>query len=194
MAEKLHPFYKLLKTEVPINNTSDLKKTFDSVNKALSDACELALKQPIPGKQLVLMTDASFRSTGYALMIEDNPDQKIQSKRKTYAPVAFGSKIFSAAQLKMSIYSKEFLAIYMAFLEFAHILWEATKPTIVLTDDKSVTRFFQTKAIPPALWNACDYALQFNFKIAHIAGSVNTAADFLSRLELKVTEKIRLKN
>ena len=35
--------------------------------------------------------------------------------------------------------------------------------------------------------------LQFNFKIAHIAGSTNTAADFLSRLELKVTEKIRLK-
>ena len=81
----------------------------------------------------------------------------------------------------------------MAFLEVAHVLWEATKPTIVLTDNKSVTRFFQTKAIPPALWNACDYVLQFNFKIAHIAGSVNTAAEFLSRLELKVTEKIRLK-
>ena len=81
----------------------------------------------------------------------------------------------------------------MAFLEFAHTLWEAAKPTIVLTDNKSVTRFFQTKAIPPALWNACDYVLQFNFKIAHIAGSVNTAADFLSRLELKVTEKIHLK-
>ena len=42
-------------------------------------------------------------------------------------------------------------------------------------------------AIPPALWNACDYVLKFNFKIAHIAGSVNTASDFLSRLELKVT-------
>ena len=81
----------------------------------------------------------------------------------------------------------------MAFLEFAHILREATKPTTVPTDNKSVTRFFQTKAIPPALWNACDYVLQFNFKIAHIAGSVNTAADFLSRLQLKVTEKIRLK-
>ena len=192
-AEKLNPFYKLLKTEVPINITSELKETFDSVNKALSNACALALKQPIPGKQLVLMTDASFRCAGYALMIEDNPDQKIPSKQKTYAPVAFGSKIFSPAQLKMSIYSKEFLAIYMAFLEFAHILWEATKPTIVLTDNKSVTRFFQTKAIPPALWNACDYVLQFNFKIAHINGSVKTAADSLSRLELRVTEKIRLK-
>ena len=125
-------------------------------------------------------------------MIEDNPDQKIQSKRKTFAPVAFGSKMFSPAQLKMSIYSKEFLAIYMAFLEFAHTVWESTEPTIFRTDNKSVTRFFQTKAIPPVLRNACDYVLQFNFKIAHIDESVNTAADFLSRLELKVTEKIRL--
>ena len=178
---------------MPINITSELKETFHSVNEALSDSCELALKQHIPGKQLVLMTDASFRSAGYAVIIEDNPDQKKQSKRKTYAPVALGSKFFSPAQLKKSIYSKEFLAIYMAVLEFANILWEATKPTIVLTDNKSVTQYFQTKALPPALWNACDYVLQFNFKIAHFAGSVNTAADFLSRLELKFTEKIRLK-
>ena len=193
MAEKLNPFYKLLKAEVPINITSEMKEIFDSVNKALSDAFQLALKQPIPGKQLVLMTDASFRSASYAPMIEDNPDQKIQTKRKTFAPVAFGSKVSSPTQLKMSIYSKEFLASYMAFLEFAHILWETSKPTIVLTGNKSVTRFFQTKVIPPSLWNACDYVLPFNFKIAHIAGSVNTAADFLSRLELKVTEKIHLK-
>ena len=106
MAEKRCPFYKLLKADVPINITSELKETFDSVNKGLSDACELALKQTIPGKQLVLMTDASFRSAGYALLTEDNPDQKIQSKKETYAHVAFGSKVFSPAQLKMSIYSR----------------------------------------------------------------------------------------
>ena len=193
MAEELNPFYKFLKAEVRINITSELKETFDSINKAMSDPCQLALKPPIPGKQIVLMTDASFRSAGYALLNEDNPDQKSQSKRKTYASVAFGSKVFSPAQLRMSIYSKEFLAIYMAFLEFAHILRETSKPTIVLTDNKSVTRFFQQKAIPPSLWNACDYVLKFNFKIAHIAGAVNTAAEFLSRLELKVTEKIYLK-
>ena len=50
MAEKLNPFYKLLKAAVPIHITSDLKETFDSVKKALSDACQLALKHPIPGK------------------------------------------------------------------------------------------------------------------------------------------------
>ena len=81
MVEKLNSFYKLLKAEVPINITSELKETFDSVNKALSDACELAMKQPIPGEQLVLMTDACFRSAGNTLMIKDNPDRKIQSKR-----------------------------------------------------------------------------------------------------------------
>ena len=192
MVEKPNPFYKLLKTEVPINITSKLKGILDLVNEALSDACELALKQPIPGKQLILMTDASFRSAGYALMIQDKPDQTIMSKRKTYAPVAFDSKVFSPAQLKMSLYSKEIVEIYMSFLDFAHTLWEATKQTFFLTD-KSVTRFFQTKTLPPALWNACDFVLQFNFIIAQMAGSVNTVAYFLSRLEFKVTEEMHLK-
>ena len=81
----------------------------------------------------------------------------------------------------------------MAFLEFAHFLWEATKPTIVPTDNKSVTQIIQTKANPPALWKACDHVLHFNLKIAHIARSINTAAYFFSKLDFKVTEKIRLK-
>ena len=115
MAEKPNPFYKLFKKEVPINITSELEETFDSVRKALSDACQIALKQPIPRKQLVLKTDASFRSAGYALMIAYNPDQKIQSKRKTYARLAFGSKSFYPAQLEMFIYSNEFLAKFLHF-------------------------------------------------------------------------------
>ena len=48
-------------------------------------------------------------------------------------------------------------------------------------------------AIPPALWNACGYVLQFDFRITHIVGSVNTAADFFFRQNLKITEKIHHK-
>ena len=106
MAEKLNPFYKLLETEVPIKITSELKETPDSVNKALSDACQLALNQPIPGKQLVLMTDASFRGAGYALMIEDNPDHKIHSKRKTYAPWHLAQK-FSPLHNSKCLYTQK---------------------------------------------------------------------------------------
>ena len=116
MAEKLNPFYKLLKTEVPINITSELKETFDSVNKALNDACEKALKQPILGKQLVLMKDASFKSAGYALMIEDNPDQKIQSKRKTYAPWHLGQNFSPLHNLESPYTQKHFWQFIWPFL------------------------------------------------------------------------------
>ena len=139
------------------------------------------------------MTDASFRASGYALLIEENDERKLLAKKKSFAPVAFGSRVFSPARLKMSIYCKEVLAIYNAFLEYSHILWETTIPTLVLTDNRSVTRFFQTKTTPPALCNACDYVLQFIFRIMHVAGSQNTAADFLSRLELRTKEKVQLK-
>ena len=132
---KTQSILQILKSRSPNRHYLRIEKTSDSVNKALSDACELALKQPNPGRQLVLMTDKSFRSVGYALMIEDNPNQKKQSKRKTWAPVAFGSKTFSPTQLKLVIYSKEFLALYMAFFEFVHNLWEASKPTNALTDN-----------------------------------------------------------
>ena len=114
MVEKFNPFYKLLKAEIPSNITPELKETFDSVNKAPIDSCQLAMKQPIPGKQLVIIRDPSFRSAGYALMVEDNPDHRIETKRKTFPPVAFESKIVSTAQLKMSIHSKRF---------FVHITW-----------------------------------------------------------------------
>ena len=63
---------------------------------------------------------------------------------------------------------------------------------MVLTDIRSVPRFFQTKTTSPALWNACDYVLQFKIRTMHVAGSQNTAAGFLSRLEL-TPKKVQLK-
>ena len=192
LSEKIAPFHELIKSDKPVKIDQDLISNFEDINKSLDNACGLWLKQPLPNRQYVLMTDASFKNAGYALMTEEDPEQKITSTKKTYAPVAFGSKTFSPSQLKMSIYAKEFLAIYFAFMEYSHILWGSSKPTIVLTDNKSVTRFFQTKMIPPSLWNACDFVLQFHFKIAHVPGRMNTAADFLSRLDISPKEKVLL--
>ena len=192
LSEKLTPFFKLLKQTSQFSIPDTILEAFKSLNQQLEQSCKLALKQPIKNKQLILMTDASFTAAGYAIMIEDDPDQKLQSRRKTYAPIAFGSKTFNPTQLKMSIYAKEFLAIYFAFSEFGHLMWGSVFPVIVFTDNRSVTRFFQTKIIPPALWNACDYVLQYNFVIAHVAGAMNTAADFLSRAESNPTEKLEM--
>ena len=92
-------------------------KEFRQLNEALDRCCQLALRQPLPGKQLVLMTDTSFQAAGYAVLIENETNQKYTSTRKTYAPIAYGSKTYSPSQIKMSIYAKNFLAIYMAFKE-----------------------------------------------------------------------------
>ena len=192
LSAKIAPFHELIKSDKPAKIDQELISNFEAINKSLDNACGLWLKQPLPNRQYVLMTDANFKNAGYALMTEEDPEQKITSTKKTYASVAFGSKTFSPSQLKMSIYAEEFLAIYFAFMEYSHILWGSTKPIIVLTENKSVTRFFQTKIIPPSLWNAGDFVLQFHFKIAHVPGRMNTAADFLSRLDISPKEKVLL--
>ena len=74
MNEKLNPYYKLLEAETAINITSKPQEPFDSAIEARSDACKIALKQPLPGKPLVLMSAAIFKCAGYACMIEVNPD------------------------------------------------------------------------------------------------------------------------
>ena len=138
------------------------------------------------------MTDASFRSAGYAVVIEDKPYQKIQSKRKTFAPAAFGSNIFRHSTEKGSLFEKK-IGDLGGHSRVHPYFVRSIRTSDCLNGNNSLTLFFRTKAIPTYLWTPCEYVLQFNCKIAHINCSVNTAADFLSRLELKVTEKIRLK-
>ena len=95
LAERLTPFFELLKTtdtksKLPI--TPDIMKEFREINEALDRCCQLALRQPLPGKQLVLMTVASFQAAGYAVLIEDDPNQKHTSTRRTYAPKLMAQK------------------------------------------------------------------------------------------------------
>ena len=136
LSEKLVPFFQLLKKDEKVLVTTELVEQFNQINRDLDRCSQLALKQPLPNKQLVLMTDASFTAAGFAILTEDDPNQKYTSVKKSYAPIAYGSKTFTPSQLKMSIYAKEFLAIYYAFKEFGHIFWGTPQPVIILTDNK----------------------------------------------------------
>ena len=149
----------MLKIDEKVLVSKELVQQFEEINKALDKFCNLALQQLLPNKQIALMIDASFPSARYAVLKEDDPNQKFTSFCKSYAPVAYGSKTFTPVHVKMSIYAKQFLAIYFAFKELGQIFWGAPKPVIILTDNKAVTRFLQTKIVPPALWNAWDYVI-----------------------------------
>ena len=124
LSEKLVPFFQLLKKDEKVLVTTELVEQFNEINRDLDRCSQLELKQPLPNKQLVLMTDASFTAAGYAILTEDDPNQKYTSVRKSYAPIAYGSKTFTPS---------------------------------------------------------------------HIPGKNNTAADYLSRMEMDPTEKLFLK-
>ena len=127
--------YELLKADAKITVSEVLVDNYEEYSASLAEACGLALRQPITRKQKVFMTDATFRASGYALMIEENDERILRSKRKTFAPVALGSRVFSPVQLKMSLCCKEFwqyttpsssIAIYYGKRQYQHLLYLQT--------------------------------------------------------------------
>ena len=85
----------------------------------------------------------------------------------------------------MFIYANKFLAIFLAFKKFGYVRFLVDPETGDHTNRKQIGHsLFQAKFIRPTLWNACDSVIQFNFTNAHIPGKNNTAADYLSRLEI----------
>ena len=66
LAERLTPFFQLLKTtDTKTKNpiTPDTMREFRELNEALHRCCQLALRQSLPGKQLVLMTLCKLSSS-----------------------------------------------------------------------------------------------------------------------------------
>ena len=82
-------------------------------------------------------------------MIEDYLEHKDGTKKHAYAPVSFGSELFNTSQLELSTYCKEFFALYFALENFSHLIWGPEKPVIILTDNKSLTCYFQSKLLHP---------------------------------------------
>ena len=190
----LLPFYKLLKFNAEFFINDEHVKVLEKLQEKLLTATKMTLRLAKPNQQYVVLTDASYYQAGFVLMIEDYVKNENTGKAtKIYAPVSFGSKLFNAAQLKLSIFCKEFLAVYFALEHFAQYIWGCEKPVLVFTDNRSLTKFFQAETVPPALWNFLDRVLSFNIVVGHITGAANAAADFLSRMNNDPNETITLK-
>ena len=198
LGEKLIPFYQLLRKGADFEARGTHYKALETVKKDLLEATEMTLNLPKPGLQYVLLCDASYYGAGFVLLIEYYVTGKQSKEKKVYAPVSFGSQLFTTAQLKFPTYYKELLALYFALDQFCHYIWASSHPFFVQTDNRSLTHFFQSKTIPPTLWYFLDRVFSFNIVIALIPGKANYAADFLSRIQtdkaaslpLKITDKV----
>ena len=193
LAQKLLPFCKSLRKENVFTITNEHYESLNTLKADLTRATDLTLRLAKPGLQYVILGDPGFHGTGFVLKIEDYSIDQEGKTKKTYAPVSFGSRLFTTTQLKFSVYYKEFLALYFALDHFAHFIWGATKPVLVLTDNRSLTQFFQSKSIHPSLWNCLDRVLYFKILLAHIPGKATSAADFLSRMQTDPSLTLQIK-
>ena len=140
LGQKLIPFYALLKQDTNFTITDSHHEALQTLKDDLLRATEQTLRLAMPHQQYVILCVASYHGAGFVLMIQDyTKDAKLQ---KTFAPVSFGSKVFTKPQLELSIYCKEFLALYYALETFAHYIWGAKHPVVVFTDNKSLSHFF----------------------------------------------------
>ena len=118
LGEKLIPFYKLLQKGANLEANETHYNALETVKKDLLEATEMTLRLPEPGLQYVLLCDASYYGAGFVLMVEDDVTGKRSKEKKVYAPVSFGSQLFTTARLKFSTY-KKFLALYFALDQFS---------------------------------------------------------------------------
>ena len=145
LGEKLIPFYRLLRKDIPFQTDDEHHKKLEVLKHDLTEATDITLRLPKPGLQYVILYDASYHGTGFMLMVEDYAKTDNKGEMKTYASVSFGSRLFNTAQLKFSIYYKEFLALYFALDDFSHFIWGSSEPVIILTDNRSLKQFFQLR-------------------------------------------------
>ena len=117
LSERLASFCMMPKSDEKVLVSKKLVQQFEEINKALDKCCDFALQQPLSNKHIALMMDASFAAAGHAVLIENDLNQNFTSLRKSNGPVAYGSITFIPAQIEMSMYVNEFLAIYFAVKE-----------------------------------------------------------------------------
>ena len=160
MAERLTPFFQLLKTtdakaKIPI--TLDLMKKFREINEALDRCCQMAPRQPLPGEQLVLMIKFSGSWLCSVNRRRSKPEIHLNTQNLCSYSLPFKDIHFILYQ---NVHlRKRFFSHLSALQRIRTYILGCYQTSDYKDRQKSVTRFFQTKIIPLPLWKACDFVL-----------------------------------
>ena len=69
LGEKLIPFYRLLRKDIPFQTDDEHHKKLEVLKHDLTEATDITLRLPKPGLQYVILYDASYHGTGFMLMV-----------------------------------------------------------------------------------------------------------------------------
>ncbi|RAQ98575.1 reverse transcriptase domain protein [Stemphylium lycopersici] len=126
-----------------------------------------------PRRKTRVETDASDFALG-AVLSQQSDDGK-------WRPVFYHSRKFSGAELNYDVHDKELLGVVDAFEQWEVYLLGLPDQIEVFSDHQNLTSFMTTKKLNRRQVRWAEMLSQFDFKITHRAGSLNGAADALSR-------------
>ena len=135
-----------------------------------------------PRLPLRVETDASDYALG-AVLTQKCDDGK-------WRPVFYHSRKFSGAELNYDVHDKELLAIIDSFEQWEAQLIGAKYQIEVYSDHQNLTSFTTTKKLNRRQVRWAETMANFDFKVYHRAGTLNGAADALSRrTDLRETDR-----
>jgi hypothetical protein len=143
---------------------------FIAILRALKESCSRYI--PDPKKPYVCFSDASDRSIGFTV------NQELEDK--TLQLVVAKSRTLNKSEQNYSTYKKEAIAISYGLTACAFYLRFAPE-FLVLTDAKGLIFVKLAGASSPILARTAIIISQFNMRIQHVEGKLNTTADLLSR-------------
>ena len=171
-ASIVHPLNALFKGS---NRPSDTlvwnnaaTEAFAQVKDTLASATLLV--HPTPGAPTCVMTDASNVAVGAVLQ---------QYCNGQWCPISFFSKALKPAETWYSTFDRELLAVYLALKHFQYFL--EGREFHILTDHKPLT-YARADRYSPRQIRHLDFIAQFTSDLRHVQGSLNAAADALSRI------------
>ena len=152
----------------------------------LTAACLQApiLSFPNFSKPFLLETDASGKGLGAVL------SQKQSDGR--YHPIAYASRIMNETEQRYHSNKQEFLALKWAvtkqFHEYLSPYGKNRNEFVVHTDNNPLTYIFSTANLDAAGQRWVAHLTSFNFTLEYQKAKDNTVADFLSRMDDRLTE------
>ncbi|GKT35302.1 putative nucleotidyltransferase, Ribonuclease H [Aduncisulcus paluster] len=161
------PLYELTEKERDFEWDKNAQEVFDLVKDALKDSVTLDFISE--DAELSVFTDASDFGIGAVL---------IQKRQGRCTPVAFISKALNVTQRRWSVYEKEAWSIVYAIKKWDCFL--RGREFTIFTDHKNLTYIEKSENAKVIRWFLL---LQgYRYKIVHVSGKKNGAADALSRL------------
>lgn len=175
------PLHGLTKKDSKFQWTTECQTSFDTLKNKLINAP--LLHHFDPTKNIMLVTDASDIGVGAVLQLEVDGNE---------VPVGYFSRLLTKSERNYCASDKETLAVVWAVKKCRHFL-QGRKFTLI-TDHSAIVHLMNTMDAHGRWARWIVLLLGYTFEIKHRKGSLNVAADALSRQPLQVYDQVSVED